>query len=105
MARAPKPRRGGLGDNGGPPLEEPEHIPEWGKGGVGTYFWWKRARTRSWRRVSPEMMLRRLEKAEALGLTYEEYTLEVMERGRFLQVEDTARAAAIRAKRKRRPAE
>ncbi len=45
------------------------------------------------------MKLRRLEKAEALGLTYEEYTLEVMERGRFLQAEDRERVAAIKAAR------
>ena len=35
------------------------------------------------------MALFRLEKAEALGLTYEEYTLELLERGRYLQRGDT----------------
>jgi hypothetical protein len=44
----------------------------------------------------------RLEKAEALGLTYEEYTLEIMERGRFLQVEDVDRVREIKAGRRRR---
>ncbi len=94
--------RGRIGDNGGPPLVEREHVPEWGRGGIGTFFWWKRARRRSWSRPSDEMKLRRLEKAEALGLTYEEYTLEVMERGRFLQAEDGERVAAIKAARKGR---
>ena len=45
------------------------------------------------------MALFRLEKAEALGLTYEEYTLEILERGRYLQRSDTARIAAIKRKR------
>ena len=48
------------------------------------------------------MALFRLEKAEALGLTYEEYTLEILERGRYLQRErhrahrrDQAQAAVV----------
>jgi len=47
-------------------------------------------------------MLMRLDKAERLGLTYEEYTLELLERGRHLQEEDTDRIAEIRRARKRR---
>jgi hypothetical protein len=43
----------------------------------------------------------RLEKAERLGLTYHEYTLEILERGRHLQLEDVNRIAAIKAKRPR----
>ena len=45
------------------------------------------------------MALFRLEKAEALGLTYEEYTLELLERGRYLQRGDTERIDAIKRKR------
>jgi hypothetical protein len=45
------------------------------------------------------MALFRLEKAEALGLTYEEYTLELLERGRYLQREDVERIDAIKRKR------
>ena len=48
------------------------------------------------------MALFRLEKAEALGLTYEEYTLEILERGRHLREEDVERISAIKAARKRR---
>jgi hypothetical protein len=47
-------------------------------------------------------MLRRLEKAERLGLTYREYTLEILERGRYLQVEDVDRIAKIKAARQGR---
>ena len=39
-------------------------------------------------------------KAEALGLTYREYALELLERGRYLQSEDTERIAAIIARRR-----
>ena len=36
---------------------------------------------------------------EELGLTYEEYTLELLERGRYLQREDVDRIDAIKRKR------
>jgi hypothetical protein len=45
------------------------------------------------------MALFRLEKAEALGLTYEEYTLEILERGRYLSAADAERIARIKDKR------
>ena len=43
-----------------------------------------------------------LARAEALGLTYEEYTMELLERGRYLQPEDVERIAAIKAMRRGR---
>lgn len=91
-------RRARIGHNGGPPLEPP-HEPEWGRGGFSTYFAWRDAHEAAWKRVPRDTMLRRLEKAESLGLTYEEYALEILERGVFLQAEDTTRIAAIKAAR------
>lgn len=44
----------------------------------------------------------RLAKAEAVGLTYEEYTLEILERGRYLQPDDAGRIDEIKAKRRSR---
>ena len=44
----------------------------------------------------------RMDKADRLGLTYEEYSLEILERGRHLQVEDVERIAEIKAARRRR---
>jgi hypothetical protein len=85
------------GHNGGPPLDE--HRPEWGDG-IGTWFYWKAAHNRVWKNVSRDVALFRLKKAERLGLTYEEYTLEILERGRYLQVEDQERIAAIKRARK-----
>lgn len=83
------------GDNGGPPLEQPH---EWGEGPFGNYFEWKAAHAAAWK-VPYDIAVMRARRAEALGLTYEEYTLEIMERGRYLQVTDVERIAAIKRKR------
>jgi hypothetical protein len=85
------------GHNGGPPLDE--HVPEWGANGIGKYFYWKAAHGRAWRNPSPGIVSFRINKAERLGLTYEEYTLEILERGRHLQVEDVERIAEIKRAR------
>ena len=86
--------------NNGPPLED-EHVPEWGRGGFGTYFEWRRAHRAAWKSIPAEVALRRLGKAEALGLSYEEYTLELLDTGRYLQ-EDDKRVAEIRRLRRRK---
>lgn len=85
------------GHNGGPPLDE--HIPEWGNNGIGNYFYWKAAHRAAWKNLSPSIVAFRIGKAERLGLTYEEYTLEILERGRHLQVEDVERIAQIKRAR------
>jgi hypothetical protein len=87
----------GIGHNGGPPLE---HIPEWGPNGIGNYFEWRAASETAVRGMPAETAVRRARKAEALGLTFDEYQLEILERGRYLQVEDTARIAEIIARRR-----
>ena len=85
-----------LGHNGGPPLDG--HVPEWGPGPIGTYFDWKRAYRRS-RSAPRSVVMFRLARAERVGLTYEEYLLEILDRGRYLQVEDADRLAEIKAAR------
>ncbi len=67
----------GIGRNGGPPLDEDEHA-------AGRLFLWRRAHKKAWKTPPPEIALRRLARAEELGMTYREYTLEIMERGRYL---------------------
>lgn len=62
------------GHNGGPPLEDDP-------GASWRLFCWKRARARAWK-TPREIALRRLARAEALGLTYRQYALEILERGR-----------------------
>jgi hypothetical protein len=86
------------GHNGGPPLDR-EHRPEWGDDGIGNYFYWKAAHRAAWHNTSPGIVAFRLRKAERLGLTYEEYTLEILERGRHLQLEDVERIEAIKRRR------
>jgi hypothetical protein len=106
-AAAPVSEAGNVaaGHNGGPPLQE-EHTPEWGQGGIGNYFYWKKAHRAAWHSASRGAILFRLRRAERLGLTYEEYTLEILERGRHLQIEDVERIAKIkRARARRAPAD
>jgi hypothetical protein len=91
------------GHNGGPPLDQ-EHTPEWGSGGIGNYFYWKAAHRAAWKNPSPGIVAFRIKKAERLGLTYEEYTLEILERGRHLQIEDVERIAEIKRRRAARAA-
>ena len=86
------------GHNGGPPLDQ-EHTPEWGNDGIGNYFYWKAAHRTAWKNPSPGIVAFRIKKAERLGLTYEEYTLEILERGRHLQIENVERIAEIKQAR------
>ena len=66
-----------IGHNGGPSLEDEDRGTRW------RHWCWKRAHKRAW--AAPrDIALRRLERAEALGMTYRAYTLEILERGRHL---------------------
>lgn len=89
------------GHNGGPPLDD-EHAPEWGRDGIGNWFYWKAAYNKVRKDVPRDIAIFRVARAERLGLTYDEYTLEILERGRHLQEEDVERIAAIKRKRTRR---
>ena len=86
------------GHNGGPPIED-DHVPEWGSNGIGNHFEWKAAKRAAFHDVSADIAIMRARRAQALGLTYEEYTLEILERGRYLQASDTERIMQIRLKR------
>ena len=67
-----------IGHNGGPPLEHPPTDLSW-QGWV-----WRRAHKRAWRTPPREIALRRLARAEELGMSYRDYTLEILERGKYL---------------------
>lgn len=63
----------GIGHNGGPQLYQ------------GYKTWrWKKAHQQAWKTPPKEIMLRRLKRAKALGMSYHDYTLEILERGRYL---------------------
>lgn len=64
----------GPGHNGGPPLDAP--LSSWAG------YAWRRAHRRAWKTPPREIARRRLERAEALGLTCHAYALELLERGR-----------------------
>jgi hypothetical protein len=71
------PDSGLIGHNGGPPLD-PVEDP----GAVSWRLWcWRRAHKSAWKTPPREIALRRLARAAALGMTYREYTLEILERG------------------------
>lgn len=67
----------GIGHNGGPPLDEPS-----------AHGWhahcWRRAHATAWKTPPREIALRRLRRAEELGMTYQEYTAIILDRGVFL---------------------
>ncbi len=68
------------GHNGGPPLDDDDPDP----GATSWRHWcWRRAHKKAWK-APREIALRRLERAEELGMSYKEYTLEIMERGKYL---------------------
>lgn len=86
-----------IGHNGGPALDDDGFA--WGNAPIDVYFAWKRAHEDVWKAIPHATMLRRLKNAEAIGLTYEEYTLELLFNGRHLTAEDASRIAAIKAAR------
>ncbi|RFC67012.1 MULTISPECIES: hypothetical protein [Mesorhizobium] len=91
------------GHNGGPRLDNERSSRPWGKGPVGTYYYWRAAHDAAWRNIPRDTVLRRLERAASIGLTWREYTLEILERGRYLSLpDDSARIAEIKAARRSR---
>ncbi|MGD1879544.1 MAG: hypothetical protein ACFB13_18840 [Kiloniellaceae bacterium] len=72
--RAAGPAPAGIGHNEGPPLVESQ----------GHLFVWRWACAAAWKTPPLEIVRRRLKRAQALGMTYREYTLEILERGRYL---------------------
>jgi hypothetical protein len=86
-----------LGHNGGPPLDDDPRP--WGEGGIGRYFEWRAATEAAFRKVPAPIAIRRAKLAEKIGLTYFEYQLEILERGRYLQASDTDRIREIKLRR------
>lgn len=72
------PRGPEIGHNGGPLLAPDDPNESWRN------YCWRRAHKAAWKTPPREIALRRLARAEASGISYREYTLEILERGRHL---------------------
>lgn len=83
--------------NNGPPLEQSPRP--WGEGGIGNWFEWSAAHDAAWKKIPYDIAVMRARRAEALGLTYREYTLEILERGRYLSTADADRIMEIKLRR------
>ena len=70
-----------LGHNNGPDWFASELFIDW---------CWKQAHEKAWAAPTQEIGVRRARKAEALGVTYKQYVLEILERGRYLDEETAA---------------
>ncbi len=65
----------GPGHNNGPPLESFYGYRN---------FVWRKAKQKAWKQPPIEVIRSRVKRARELGMTYHEYTLEIIERGRYL---------------------
>jgi hypothetical protein len=76
-----------IGHNQGPPLEEPvaDAFVRWR---------WRKAHKEVWKNPSHSILKLRVARAEAAGVTYREYMLELLDSGRHLQAEDVAKRRA-----------
>jgi hypothetical protein len=73
-----------IGHNQGPPLEEPiaDAFVRWR---------WRKAYAEAWKTPSMSILKLRMARAEAAGVSYREYMLELLDTGHHLQAEDVAR--------------
>ena len=62
----------GLGHNRGPPLDP---------GAGWRAFCWRKAHAQAWKTPPREIALARLDRAQALGMTYRQYTAVLLDRG------------------------
>jgi hypothetical protein len=84
----------GFGHNGGPPLDdEAERVREEEGRYLVVATCWKKAHAAAWKSAPYDIVMFRLSRAEAAGVSYHDYTLELLERGRHLQKADVGRKA------------
>jgi hypothetical protein len=62
----------GIGHNQGPPLDT---------GSGWRLYCWKKAHARAWKTPPREIVLARLARAEALGMSYRDYTAVLLDKG------------------------
>jgi hypothetical protein len=78
MKPVDEPEPPAVGHNGGPPLDSPDPGRSW------RLHCWRLAVEEAWKTPPREVVVRRVTRAKALGMTYRAYTLEILERGRYL---------------------
>lgn len=71
----------GIGHNNGPPLEEPVND-------AFVRYRWRKAHAEAHKNPSMSILKFRVARAEAAGVTYEEYLSELLDTGRHLQKGD-----------------
>ena len=74
----------GIGHNNGPPLEEPVND-------AFVRYRWRKAHAAAWKNPSMSILRFRVARAEAAGVSYEEYVSELLDTGRHLQAGDRPR--------------
>lgn len=77
----PETPAAGIGHNNGPPLDEPVND-------AFVRYRWRKAHREAWKNPSMSILRFRVARAEAAGVTYEEYMSELLDTGRHLQKGD-----------------
>ena len=72
-----------IGHNRGPPLDEPAEAY--------VRYLWRKAHREAWKNPSLSILKFRVARAEAAGVSYREYMLELLFSGRHLQAADVAK--------------
>ena len=72
-----------IGHNQGPPLDEP--VAD-----AFVRYRWRKAHAEVWKNPPLSILKFRMARAEAAGVSYREYMLELLDSGRHLQAEDVA---------------
>ena len=73
-----------IGHNQGPPLDEP--VAD-----AFVRYRWRKAHAEVWKNPSLSILKLRMRRAEAAGVSYREYMLELLDSGRHLQAADVAK--------------
>ena len=74
-----------IGHNQGPPLNEP--VVD-----LFVRYRWRKAHAEVWKNPSLSILRLRMARAEAAGVSYREYMLELLDSGRHLQAQDVGKA-------------
>lgn len=75
-----------IGHNNGPPLEEEVNDAY-------VRYKWRKAHAEAWKNPSMSILRFRVARAEAAGVSYREYMLELLDTGRHLQAGDAQKDA------------